>query len=262
MFHPPRTIAVGDIHGWPAALDALLAAICPAPDDTLITLGDVIDRGPDSRGAIEWLRDLGRRCRLIPLLGNHEDMLLAILDERPLPEAGDYIQTTAHGDCPGSRGPAPCEARPDAHGTAPFGLRESLLAEWLPFGGEATLRSYGVRRPEDIPAEHIAFLRGCRLWHESSRHFFVHGNYLADVPLCDQPRETLLWESLKTRLPGPHVSGKTAVVGHTAQKSGEILDLGHLKCIDTWCYGDGWLTALDVESGRVWQADKHGRLKS
>ena len=76
-----------------------------------------------------------------------------------------------------------------------------------------------------------------------------------------QPVETLLWESLKVRQPGPHCSGKTAIVGHTSQKSGEILDLGHLKCIDTWCYGDGWLTALDVETGRVWQANKKGRIR-
>ncbi len=73
-----------------------------------------------------------------------------------------------------------------------------------------------------------------------------------------QPRETLLWDSLKTRRPGPHCSGKTAIVGHASQKSGEILDLGHVKCIDTRCFDKGWLTALDVESGRVWQANKRG----
>ena len=79
--------------------------------------------------------------------------------------------------------------------------------------------------------------------------------------MAAEPTETLLWESLKVRQPGPHCSGKTAIVGHTSQKSGEILDLGHLKCIDTRCYGEGWLTAMDVESGQVWQADKNGRLR-
>jgi len=71
----------------------------------------------------------------------------------------------------------------------------------------------------------------------------------------------LRWESLKLRQPGPHCSGKTAIVGHTAQRDGEILDLGYLKCIDTCCYGEGWLTALDVDSGQVWQADKEGRMR-
>ncbi len=81
------------------------------------------------------------------------------------------------------------------------------------------------------------------------------------MPLDQLPREVLLWESLKRHVPAPHISGKVAIVGHTAQKSGEVLDLGHLKCIDTWCYGDGWLTVLDVETGRLWQASKTGLLR-
>lgn len=48
---------------------------------------------------------------------------------------------------------------------------------------------------------------------------------------------------------------------HRSQKTGEVLDLGYLKCIDTYCYGGGWLTALDAASGRVWQADRHGWLR-
>ena len=67
--------------------------------------------------------------------------------------------------------------------------------------------------------------------------------------------------SLRDRVPGPHCSNKTAIVGHTSQKDGEVLDLGYLKCIDTCVYGDGRLTAMNVESGRLWQADKHGRMK-
>ncbi len=59
-------------------------------------------------------------------------------------------------------------------------------------------------------------------------------------------------------IPGPHESGKRAIVGHTSQKSGEILDLDHIVCIDTYCYGGRWLTALEVETGRLWQVDPHG----
>ena len=64
------------------------------------------------------------------------------------------------------------------------------------------------------------------------------------------------------REPPPHISGKTAILGHTAQKNDAILDLGHLKCIDTWIYGDGWLTAMDAPSGQVWQADQYGKLRT
>ena len=81
----PRTIAIGDIHGCSAALDALLEAIRPRPEDCIVTLGDYINRGPDSRGVIERLIELKDRCRLVPLLGNHEEMLFeALADSYPL----------------------------------------------------------------------------------------------------------------------------------------------------------------------------------
>ena len=216
----PRTVAISDIHGCLAALEALLTAIGPQPADTLVLLGDYVDRGPHSRGVIERLLALRQQCHLAPLLGNHDDMMVNVYDGRT-----------------------------------------ELYVDWLMFGGNATLESYDTLRPEQIPATHIAFLRSCPLYYETDRHFFVHGNYRAELPLADQPRETLLWESLKARQPGPHCSGKMAVVGHTSQKTGEILDLGYAKCIDTCCYGEGWLTALDVESGQVWQADKRGERR-
>ena len=73
-----RTIAVGDVHGCSAALAALVRAFDPTALDTLVFLGDYIDRGPDSRGVLDRLIDLGRRCRLVPLLGNHDQMLLDV----------------------------------------------------------------------------------------------------------------------------------------------------------------------------------------
>src|ERR1700737_4825668 len=75
-----RTIAIGDIHGCPAALAALVGAIALSLEDTLVLLGDYIDRGPDSRGVLDLVIALAERCRLVPLLGNHEEMLLAALE--------------------------------------------------------------------------------------------------------------------------------------------------------------------------------------
>ena len=60
----------------------------------------------------------------------------------------------------------------------------------------------------------------------------------------------------------PDYSGKIAVVGHTPQRDGKILDLGYLKCIDTFCVGGGWLTALDTDTGQFWQATAEGQLRS
>jgi len=214
---PSRTIAIGDIHGYAAPLRALLAAIEPRPADTIVAMGDYVDRGPDSRGTLDTLIELGRRCRLAPLLGNHDQLLLQV-----------------------------CEGR------------DEVFADWLAFGGNTTLASY-CGRLENVPAEHLDFLRGCLRYFETPRHFFVHANYLEDKPLAEQPDEVLLWESLRSRQPGPHCSGKTAFVGHTAQKgSVEVLDLGYLVCIDTWVYGEGRLTAVDVESRRQWRGARNG----
>jgi len=218
---PERTIAIGDIHGCLAAFDALLEAVDPQPDDTIVALGDYVDRGPDSRGVIERLIALQRQCRLVPILGNHDEMLLEI--------------------CNGQAG---------------------LMEDWLLFGGDATIASYDGRVPEAVPGAHVNFLRTCQSFYETPQFFFVHGSYDAALPLPQQPSDVLRWESLKYRLPGPHHNGKKAIVGHTSQKNGEILQLGYLQCIDTCCYGDGWLTALDVDSNQVWQADKEGKMRS
>jgi Calcineurin-like phosphoesterase len=218
---PARVIAIGDVHGCATALDTLLEAIRPQVDDVLIPLGDCIDRGPDSRGVIERLLALGAQCRLIPLLGNHEEMMLNYLDGRPQPD------------------------------------------DWLECGGAATVASYGTRdgRP-DVPDEHVALLRTWPDYYETDTHFFVHACYDPHYPLPDQRWNVLRWHALRDGLPDPHDNGKQAIVGHTSQKNGEVLDVGYLLCIDTYCWGGGWLTALDTTNGRMWQANQRGQLRA
>ncbi len=220
---PGRTIAIGGVHGCPAALATLLGAIAPTAEDTLVTLGDYIDRGPDSRGVLDLLLDLNQRCRLVPLLGNHEEMLVAAVRSK------------------------------------------SDFRFWLSCGGVQMLRSYGsspTDHPSDvIPRRHWEFLAGCRNYFETDTHFVVHAGYVPDLPLSQQPGEVLRWQFVNPQKARPHYSGKVAIVGHTPQNSGEILDLGFLKCIDTACEPGKWLTALEVQTGQVWQADKHGRLR-
>jgi serine/threonine protein phosphatase 1 len=228
----PRTIAIGDVHGCARALEALIAIIQPRSGDVIVTLGDYVNRGPDSRRVLDRLIELERRCRLFPLLGNHDEMLLGLL------------------------------------GQAHAGRSPSLIS-WLGMGGGATLESYGARRGSlvvddlaRVPPEHVKYLRRCRDYHETDAHFFVHAQYDPDRAMDKQPMETLRWESLRDIIPAAHVSGKRAIVGHTSQKCGEVLDLGHLICIDTYCYGGGWLTALDVDTDELWQVDRLGRLRT
>ncbi|HZU37477.1 MAG TPA: metallophosphoesterase, partial [Gemmataceae bacterium] len=147
-----RTIAIGDIHGCSAALAALIDAIAPSLDDTLIPLGDYIDRGPDSRGVLDRLIALAGCCRLVPLLGGHEEMLLNALHDK------------------------------------------TGLKKWLTCGGADALRSYGWapggRRcavADWIPARHREFLAGCRPYHETATHIFVHAGFVPDLPMNRQP---------------------------------------------------------------------------
>ncbi|HUG93929.1 MAG TPA: metallophosphoesterase [Planctomycetaceae bacterium] len=73
---PSRTFAIGDIHGCDRALAALVELIRPTADDTLVVLGDVVDRGPGTRQAIEQLLELQQTCRLVLILGNHDEMMI------------------------------------------------------------------------------------------------------------------------------------------------------------------------------------------
>lgn len=122
----------------------------------------------------------------------------------------------------------------------------------------------GARRAlvDWIPAPHRAFLASCRSYYETLTHLFVHAGFVPELALAEQPALALRWRVTDAAVAAPHHSGKVAVVGHTPQHSGEILDLGFLVCIDTNCVRGGWLTALDTGSGQVWQADRSGRLRS
>lgn len=223
-----RLIAIGDIHGCATALATLLDAIAPSADDTLVFLGDYIDRGPDSKGVIEQILALSSRCRVVPLLGNHEEMLLLALRNR------------------------------------------TALECWLASGGVEALASYGFvagqgsqRQLYDIvPESHWSFFANCQAFLETDAHFFVHAGYDPALPLEKQPAEALRWKFTDRKTAQPHCSGKTAIVGHTPQRSGRILDLGFLRCIDTNCQGGKWLTALEPTSGQVWQANERGKINS
>ncbi len=207
----PRTIAIGDVHGCDQALLELIAQVRPTAQDTIVTLGDYVDRGPNSRGVLDVLIQLRSQCHLVPLLGNHEQML--------------FSARASH----------------------------AMTEQWLRFGGQETLNSYGPDGIGNVPAIHWSFLESCRLSFETATHLFFHANYAADRPANEQDEDTVLSVSLSQVVPAPHISGKQAILGHSAQSGGRILDLGHLKCIDTDCWNGGFLTALDVVSGEVWQ---------
>lgn len=218
-----RILAVGDIHGCSRAFDALLALVDPRPADRIITLGDYVDRGPDSRGVLDRLLRLRKTHDLVSLRGNHEQMM--------------------------------CDARLGGFGEF----------SWLAFGGRETLASYGTPDEPgtlaDVPAEHWDFIEHvCVDWYEMNGYFFVHGTADPELPLAEQSLDTVYYGTFDAAR--PHVSGKLMVCGHTAQKGGAPAVQPCGVCIDTWVYGDGWLSCLDVPSGRVWQANQKGQKRT
>jgi serine/threonine protein phosphatase 1 len=220
-----RTLAIGDVHGCQRALDALLEEVDPQRDDLVVTLGDYVDRGPQSKGVLDRMLALGAHCQCVHLKGNHDLMMLA--------------------------------------------AREDLehFEEWLNCGGKQTLAAYEAAEDwatfsQAIPAQHWRFLEeSCVPFHEVDAHFFVHANVYADLPLEEQPDYMLYWEKIDPATWRPHESGKTMICGHSVQRSGRPLELDHAICIDTWVYGDGWLTCLDVELEAYWQANERGEKR-
>jgi len=70
-----QTLVIGDIHGCLKALETLVEYVKISPNDTVVTLGDYIDRGPDSKGVLDYLLAFRKTHHLIPLKGNHEEMM-------------------------------------------------------------------------------------------------------------------------------------------------------------------------------------------
>ncbi len=139
---------------------------------------------------------------------------------------------------------------------------EKALRYWENCGGVATLNSYRFGATlADIPSEHWALLDTCVPYYETDRFILTHANYVADLPMADQPEYSLRWELFDAAKEKPHISGKTVVVGHTEQKDAEILDLGFAMCIDTACCKYGWLTAIDLSARDVWQANRWGVMR-
>lgn len=222
-----REIATGDIHGASASLCLLLSKISPQPTDHIILLGDLIDYGPDSRGVLDQLMALSAKTRVTLILGNHEERFL---------------------DCLAAMNQADTDPNP--------------LAGWLTIGGQATLRSFGTTEKDPIPEPYLDWLKQGVNYVETDRFIFLHANYANSYKLDEMPGHILRWEFLSEKQP-PHWSGKTIVVGHTTQTSGQALDLGHLVAIDTGAgLPEGWLTAFDTTNGIFHATNEQGEYRT
>jgi len=225
-----RTFVIGDVHGCSKTFKRLLEIVGLDRTDTLFLLGDLIDRGPDSRGVIETILRLQKDgFGIQPIRGNHEEMLL--LAERT-------------------------------------GVFDDLLL-WLHNGGDATLKSYGVDHPKDIPVEHLEFLEGLPYYRMTRQYLFVHAglDFSLDEPLSIAGRIAMLWtrdEKVNSR----KIGGRTLVTGHTTKTLDEIrksLTTKHILIDNGCCLGAGFnegkgnLVAVNLDTRRVDSSAEHRR---
>lgn len=232
-----RCYAIGDVHGCIDQLRDLLgeierdhAARPPVEKLFVVMVGDLIDRGPDSKGVIDLLRsDPLPFASFIFLAGNHEELFVRIL-------SGE----------------------------------DDLLPRWLLFGGRECALSYGVDEAclldgavEDqaaalraaVPDEHVAFLETFRDGFRFGDYLFVHAGIRPGVPLAEQDISDLRWIR-EDFLDCPADHGVVVVHGHTIFEEPD--DQGNRIGIDTGAYRTGRLTAIGIEEGDRWYLSVEG----
>jgi serine/threonine protein phosphatase 1 len=131
---------------------------------------------------------------------------------------------------------------------------------WLRSGGAATVTSYGGSVSK-IPESHLQFYAGLKGHHETETEMFVHAMYDPNKRLDCQDEELTYWTHLPPHPPPPHASGKRVFLGHTPQPGGEVLLLPHLVCVDTYCFGGGYLTAMNLDNQTLIQVNRHGHVR-
>ena len=185
-----KTFVVGDIHGRCAQLYGLLEMLPRAPStDTLVFLGDLIDRGPNIPGCVEHVLNLCREDpeKVICLRGNHEQMLLDFLDDA----STIWMETATGGDR----------------------TFEQYTQTLLRLRTEADFDTARDLIAEKIPANQIEFMRQLPLYHEDDFALYVHAGLEKGKHPSESSSHALLW----TRDEDFYKSyyGKPCVFGHT-----------------------------------------------
>lgn len=218
-----RWYVIGDIHGRCDLFEALAAAIeaddaaAGPAETTVVLLGDLVDRGPDSAGVIARARDWQERRSVRVLAGNHEEMFLESFEDTEM--LRHFLR----------------------HGGRETVLSYGLNRERYNAMSLAELQAEMARI---VPAGDREFLANAEEWIEVGEYLLVHAGINPLVPLAEQRRSDLLW--IRNRFldhgePFSHV----VVHGHTIFD--EVEDAGTRIGIDTGAYRTGRLTALVLE---------------
>jgi serine/threonine protein phosphatase 1 len=243
-----RTFAIGDIHGDLAQLEEMFERLPPLDaDDTLVFLGDYVDRGPSSAGVVHWLRfTLPDRtdAKRIFLRGNHEDAWLRV-----------------------------CDLGWDAFLTPPKNGCLAALRSWIggdPPGPTDIPTDDEWARMEDgdfFPDDVVAWMRELLWWYEDDHAIYVHAGlpwggdrwlHPSEAP----DRQHLLWQ--RTLRFFTDYQGKLVVVGHTVTSTlppeldgltpedpKDVWMGAAVYALDTGCGKGGFLTCLELPARTI-----------
>ncbi len=227
---PPgeRVYAIGDVHGCAAQFAALIDAI--DADDarhgeartTMILLGDLSDRGPDSAGAVRLARSWGERREVRLIAGNHEEMFLDSFDD---------TKTLRH--------------------FIKYGGRETILSYGVDpaIYNSATIEQTRALMTAAVPAADRAYLGVAEDSIRIGDYLFVHAGVDPAIALDAQSPADLRWIREPFLAHGGDL-GAVVVHGHTI--SAEVETRAHRIGLDTGAYASGRLTALGLEGSARW----------
>ena len=222
---------IPDIHGCAKTLRALFEHyIVPSKEDELYFLGDYIDRGPDSKGVIDFLMDLEEQgFKIFLVKGNHEESCVNA-----------------------------CRAEHERKGFIGFRSPNTAKIAWRQYGGKETMKSFQVKDLRDMPQKYLDWMDGQPTYRILDKYILVHAglNYDADDPFADE--YSMLWT--RDFAPDPKKVGNRILIhGHVPISLEEIFlmrdkpeTFGHID-LDNGVYmagreGYGNLVSLELNS--------------
>ena len=201
----------------------MLKAIKAGDGDTVVFIGDYVDRGPSSRAVVDLLLNMQKQgAEIVFLKGNHEDMMLSFL------------------------------GLPGHHG-------DSFLFN----GGASTLDSYGVTEStlgeakDHIPASHMEFYQGLATSYMRPPYLFVHAGVMPLRQLEEQDTEDMLWIRQEFIF-NPHMLEHLVVFGHTPLRD-VMVDLPYKIGIDTGLVYGGKLSCVELNEAVLYQVGRGSR---
>jgi predicted MPP superfamily phosphohydrolase len=243
------TIAIGDIHGNLPALEDLLRKVLPelGPGDTLVFLGDYIDRGPNAAGCLERILRLKEDARfsVITLLGNHEDWLLRTF--RDYHSHSWILGMEAFETIASYSSEAASTIRREAERLAMHLITEKPALPYEVFF-------------DKVPASHLSFLNDLKPYHRASEVVCVHGGlHPGRGPVESQRPEDLIWgtDDFPDLYEGPDAIAYGHMNNAVRDESGWPLPCilsNHTFGLDT--ISAGVLTGMRFPDGQVFQSGR------